>query len=288
MSMLFTTLIHAEQLRQNLSDPNWVILDCRCLLADADYGRRQHAEAHIPGAQFADLNSDLAAPVVKGLTGRHPLPAVEFAAERFAAWGIGPGVQVVVYDDAGGALAAVRAWWMLRWLGHEAAAVLDGGWQRWQALQLPVSAGQEPRPAPGVFIARPRPELVLSTAEVDARRDDPAWRILDSRAAERYRGENETIDPVAGHIPGAVSAPYGVNLNPDGTFRPAEHLRRRFERLLDGVPAEQAVFYCGSGVTSILNILALQAAGLGEARLYPGSWSEWIADGTRPVATGEA
>jgi thiosulfate/3-mercaptopyruvate sulfurtransferase len=190
--------------------------------------------------------------------------------------------QVVAYDDLGGALAAARVWWMLRWLGHKAVAVLDGGWQAWQKAGYPIRPGVETYSAQ-VFVPRPYPELIISTAQVEAMRQDAAYRVFDARSADRFRGENETIDPVAGHVPGAVSAPYAGNLKPDGSFRPAARLRERYQRLLGEVPVEQAVFYCGSGVTAAHDILAMVYAGLGEGRLYAGSWSEWITDPKRPV-----
>jgi thiosulfate/3-mercaptopyruvate sulfurtransferase len=174
---------------------------------------------------------------------------------------------------------------MLRWLGHEAAAVLDGGWQRWLQEGRPVKRGEETRPAQ-TFIPSPRPDLVAGAAEVEAARRDPDYRVFDARSAERYRGENETIDPVAGHIPGALSAPYQDNLTPDGVFRSKEALRRHYQSLLGDQPAERAIFYCGSGVTAAQGILALEHAGLGQARLYAGSWSEWITDPARPVDEG--
>ena len=280
--MTYTTLISTAKLFTHLGNPAWVIVDARFALADTGLGRRSYLAGHIPGAVYAHLDEDLSAGAVRGVTGRHPLPTVEAAANLFGRLGIGPGVQVVAYDDQGGALAAVRVWWMLRWLGHDAAAVLDGGWQAWQKSGYATRTGQETNSAQA-FTPRPRPELIVSTAQVDAMRQDAAYRVFDARSADRYRGENETIDPVAGHIPGAVSAPYAGNLNPDGTFRPAARLRERYERLLGKVPSERTAFYCGSGVTSIHDILAMRHAGLGEGRLYVGSWSEWITDPRRPV-----
>jgi thiosulfate/3-mercaptopyruvate sulfurtransferase len=228
------------------------------------------------------LERDLSAPVIKGVTGRHPLPDIFQASQVFARCGVDTGIQVVVYDAAGGALAAARAWWMLRWLGHTTVAVLDGGWQKWQHEGYAVRAGEEKQPS-RKFHPVPNPEMILTSQDVFALIQQPEYRLLDSRSADRYRGENETIDPMAGHIPGAVSAPYADNLNPDGTMRPAQEQRKRFEKLLNSFRAEQAVFYCGSGVTAAHNVLAAEYAGLGQARLYAGSWSEWITDPTRPV-----
>jgi thiosulfate/3-mercaptopyruvate sulfurtransferase len=281
------TIISTDELAQHLADPGWAVIDCRFSLQDVGRGRADYLAAHITGAVYAHLDENLSGPVVRGVTGRHPLPTVDRAVEVFSGWGIGPETQVVAYDDAGGALAAVRVWWMLRWLGHQAAAVLDGGWQKWQREGRPVRSGSEARQPAAFHPERLRTELVVSTADVNALRQDRCYLVGDARAAERYRGLNETIDPVAGHIPGAVSTPYVRNLAADGTFQSPAVLRTIYQELLGDVPAENAVFYCGSGVTSIHNILALQIAGLGEARLYAGSWSEWITDPARPVATGE-
>ena len=281
--MAYTTLVPITEVCEHLDDPAWLIIDARFSLADPSLGRRNYLESHVAGAMYAHLDQDLSSPVIKGTTGRHPLPDTTRAIEVFSSWGIPSDGQVVVYDDLGGALAAVRVWWMLRWLGFMNVAVLDGGWQHWLKANYPVRSGAEVREA-GPFSAVPRPGLVVTTEEVDQLRLDPAWRVLDARGADRYRGENETIDPVAGHIPGAISAPYAGNLQPDGRFRPAEELKARYQRLLGDIPGERAVVYCGSGVTSIHNILAMLHAGLGEARLYAGSWSEWITNPSRPIA----
>jgi len=283
--MTFTSLIRADELAQHLFDPDWIIVDCRFSLANLERGRLNYLKAHIPGAIYAHLDEDLSAPIIPGKTGRHPLPSAEEAARRFGQMGVGPGMQVVAYDDLGGALAAVRLWWMLRWLGHDAVAVLDGGWKRWVKEGRPVTGGSETRPS-RTFPFKERKELSFTTEEVDALRRKPDYRVFDARAYERYLGQNETIDPVAGHIPGAYSASYAENLIADGDFRPPEELRQHYESLLGGIAAEKAIFYCGSGVTSIHNILAMQYAGMGEARLYAGSWSEWITDRSRPVAIG--
>lgn len=282
--MLYTTILSTSELADHLADPDWAIVDCRFWLADSERGRRDYQQAHIPGAVYAHLDEDLSGPIVPGKTGRHPLPAVDAIAQTFSNWGIDSRVQVVAYDDAGASMAG-RVWWMLRWLGHDAVAVLDGGFPHWQKEGRTTRSGVETR-SPRSFAPYPRPEMLASTADVLAAMRDAHQLVFDSRAAERYRGENETIDPVAGHIPGAVSAPYADNIGPDGLFLPREALRDRFEALLDDVPAEQTMFYCGSGVSAAQNLIALAHAGLGDARLYAGSWSEWIADPSRPIAIG--
>jgi thiosulfate/3-mercaptopyruvate sulfurtransferase len=284
--MTYRTLISVDELVGNLADPQCVVVDCRFSLADTERGRRDYLQAHIPGAVYAHLDQDLSGPVIKGQTGRHPLPSVEQAAEVFSAWGIGPGVQVAAYDDAGGALAAVRLWWMLRWLGHDQAAVLDGGWQSWLRPGHPTQGGEETR-ARRQFIPRPRPQMIATTEEVASLLGKSPVCVVDARTVDRYRGENEIIDPVAGHIPGAINLPYPENLTPGGVFRSPEELRQLYHDFLGEFSPEQAIFYCGSGVTSIHNILAMVHAGLPEPRLYAGSWSEWIADPSRPVALGE-
>ena len=286
--MTYKTLVSTDEVMSHLGDPDWAIVDCRFTLQETERGRRDYLQSHIPGAVYAHLDEDLSSPPIPGVTGRHPLPSIDFLTAKFSKWGIGPTTQVVAYDDwpgASGAIAA-RLWWCLRWLGHDAVAVLDGGWSRWLEVNGPVKGGLETR-QPTEFIPRPRPELQVSLAEVDAMRQVPTYRVVDSRAADRYHGENETVDPVAGHIPGALNAPFAENVGPDGRFRPAGELRQRFSALMGGLPAQNVVFYCGSGVTATHNLLAMLHAGLGEARLYAGSWSEWITDPHRPVATGE-
>jgi thiosulfate/3-mercaptopyruvate sulfurtransferase len=278
-------LVSTEELSAHLEDPGWLIADCRFTLSRPEEKTEYYLRAHIPGAIYVHLDRDLSARVIPGVTGRHPLPAPAEAARRFGRMGIGPGVQVVAYDDQAGSLAAVRLWFMLRWLGHEAAAVLDGGWQKWVNEDRPVKSGMETRQEL-VFLPRLRDDLFVSLAEVEALRLDQTHRLIDVRANERYTGETEPIDPVAGHIPGALNAPYTENLTPEGTFRSPADLRRYYLDLLNGVPPERAVFYCGSGVTSIHSQLAMTLAGLEGAKVYPGSWSEWIADRQRPVSTG--
>jgi len=280
--MVYTTLISTQELLAHLEEPDWVVVDCRFVLTNKEQGRRAYEQGHISGAVYAHLDEDLSGPIVPGQTGRHPLPEIEQFAQTLSKWGIDGQTQVVAYDSAGGAIAS-RLWWMLRWLGHDAVAVLDGGWPRWQAEGLPTRSGVEANEARS-FAPRPRPELVLNAGEVEQIRTDPNYLLFDARSADRYRGENETLDPVAGHIPGARSLPYAGNLGPDGQFLGQAELKARFEAELGQTPPEQTVFYCGSGVTAAHNALAMAHAGLGEARLYPGSWSEWITDPDRPVA----
>ena len=282
--MARTTVTSSDELAEHLHDADWAIVDCRFSLSLPERGRRDYEAAHIPSAVYAHLDSDLSAPVVPGTTGRHPLPAIDVLARTLSRWGIDGSVQVVAYDDMGGAIAA-RLWWLLRWMGHGAVAVLDGGWPHWRDERRPQRDGFESR-TPRGFIPSPQAELLVSTVDVCGTHSDPRFKLFDSRTADRYRGENETIDPVAGHIPGAASAPYGDNLDADGRFRPPDELRMRFGRLLAGTPVDYTTFYCGSGVTVAHNLLALVHAGLGDARLYAGSWSEWITDPRRPVTAG--
>ena len=283
--MANTTLISTQELFQHLDDPFWALMDCRFTLADPGRGRRDYLEAHIPGAIYVHLNEDLSAPPIPGITGRHPLPSLDQIVNNFSRWGIDKGVQVVVYDDTPGSSGAyaARLWWMLRYLGHDSVALLDGGWQRWQEEGRPQRSGLEVRPR-RTFAPSLRSEMLANSADVEAMRQDSNCLVVDSRSPDRYRGENETIDPVAGHIPGAVSAPYAENFAVDGLFLPADQLRSRFAAILGNVLVDKTVFYCGSGVTAAVNLLALKHSGLGDARLYIGSWSEWITDPGHPIA----
>jgi thiosulfate/3-mercaptopyruvate sulfurtransferase len=287
--MTYTTLISTHELAQHIEDPAWAIMDCRFSLTNPTRGQQDYLEAHIPGAIYVHLEKDLAAPAIPGQTGRHPLPPVDRLVDNFSRWGITTGVQVVVYDDAPGASGAIagRLWWLLRYLGHDSIALLDGGWSRWQLENRPVRGGIEVR-SKSIFTPRLHPELLASSLDVEASRLDSGSRVIDSRSSDRYRGENETIDPIAGHIPGAISAPYMENIGADGLLLPVDRLRERFGELLGSVPADKTVFYCGSGVTAALNLIALKHAGMGDARLFIGSWSEWITDPSHPIATGEA
>jgi thiosulfate/3-mercaptopyruvate sulfurtransferase len=279
---MYTTLISTADLAAHLDDARFVIVDVRHDLAHPGWGEAQYRESHIPGARFAHVDRDLSAPLT-GRNGRHPLPTPESAARLFGALGIGADTQVVAYDQGGGLFAA-RLWWMLRWLGHEAAALLDGGFARWTAEQRPVSPSL-PDVQPASFV----PRDVRPTVAADGVRASLPRRsllLVDARSGERFRGEAEPIDPVAGHIPGARNRPATANLRPDGRFRPPTELQAAFEPLLQGHVAQDVVHYCGSGVTACHNVLAMSIAGYPLTRVYPGSWSEWIADPSRPVARG--
>lgn len=278
---MFNTIISAAELLDHLPNQNWRTIDCRHDLSDTEAGRRAYSGGHIPGALFAHLDEDLSGPIVPGSTGRHPLPCVTAMEQQFSKWGIGADTQVVVYDDKRGAIAA-RLWWMLRYLGHEAVAVLDGGLAAWQQAKGELST-DIPKPTPTDFKATPRLDWIRDATAVDQARQDRNQIVVDSRAAARYRGEVEPIDPVAGHVPGAISMPFAENWTADGLLKSPEELRARFQNL---PTAEQSIFYCGSGVTACHNLLAYAHAGLGDARLYPGSWSDWIVDAGREVATG--
>jgi thiosulfate/3-mercaptopyruvate sulfurtransferase len=261
----------------------WAIVDCRANLSDAAWGRAEYQAAHIPGAVFADLNDDLAAPRT-GTNGRHPLPSVESLAATFGRLGISNDVQVIVYDQDTG-LFASRMWWSLRYLGHDAVALLDGGWAKWIREGHPRVAGVE-TPRPATFTAAPRAGAHVDVNEVTARVAAGGTRLVDARGPERFEGREETVDPVAGHIPGAVNHFYKWNLSPDGTMLPPEDLRRTFEAVLGTASPDRAVMYCGSGVSACHNLLAMEHAGLPGTPLYVGSWSEWSSDPARGVETG--
>lgn len=280
----FTTLISSDQLEPLLSDRSLLVVDCRFDLNDTASGEAAYADAHVPGAVYAHLDRDLSGQKT-GLNGRHPLPAVGAAADTFGRFGIDDTIQVVVYDQDTGSLAS-RLWWMLRWLGHDRVAVLDGGFVKWTAEGRPVRRGVEVR-APRVFAARPRSDMIATADDVAARAAASDWRVIDARAPERYRGEVEPIDRVPGHVPGAINVPYLGNIAADGTFRRSEELGARFRDALAGVKPDHAICYCGSGVTACHNLLALALIGNLDAKLYVGSWSEWSADASRPVASVE-
>jgi len=285
---MYTTLIGVADLAPHLDDADWVCLDCRFDLARPAWGAEAFTASHIPHALYAHLDHDLSGPRT-ARTGRHPLPEPGALAATFSRFGIDARVQVVAYDQGPGTYAA-RAWWLLRWLGHLRVAVLDGGFAAWERAQLPVSSAPAARP-PRRFEARPNYGWVVTTDAIAAAlaagtlaRGEPL--LVDARSADRFAGENETLDPVAGHIPGAHNHPYAGNLDALGQFRPREELRRAWTATLRGQPPAALVAMCGSGVTACHNLLALEIAGLPGAKLYAGSWSEWIRDPARAVARG--
>jgi len=279
---MLNTLISTDELESRLGRPDLVICDVRHDLAKPGWGKAQYDAGHVPGAVFVHLDADLSAPMT-GTNGRHPLPTPETAAATFGRLGISPNKQVVAYDQGSGAFAA-RLWWMLRWLGMESVAVLDGGYAKW-AGEGRVASEDADAPQPTQFKIR-RVTPTVSASGVMASLARQTLLLLDARAPERFRGETEPLDPVAGHIPGARNRPYTQNLNPDGTFKHPAFLRAEFGAILDGVSEDLVVHQCGSGVTACHNILAMEVAGLHGTRLYPGSWSEWCADPSRPVAVG--
>jgi len=285
---MYTTLIGVADVAPHLEDAGWVSIDCRFELSRPGWGEEAWAAGHIPGALYAHLDRDLSGPRTAG-SGRHPLPDPGALAGLFSRFGIDAGVQVVAYDQGPGAYAA-RLWWLLRWLGHSRVAVLDGGFAAWERARLPVSTVSRPRP-PRRFEARPNPGWVVTTEAIGAAlasgalgRAEPL--LIDARGADRFAGENETIDPVAGHIPGAHNHPFSGNLDALGRFRSPDELRRAWTASLRGRAPASVVAMCGSGVTACHNLLALEVAGLSGAKLYPGSWSEWIRDPARAVALG--
>jgi thiosulfate/3-mercaptopyruvate sulfurtransferase len=266
------------ELPATLPAAGWTIVDCRYELSDPDAGYRRYLEGHIPGAAYAHLHDDLSGPPLTD-RGRHPLPSPERMVQVFSALGIGAQTQVVVYDDASGAFAA-RLWWMLRYMGHDAAAVLDGGWQAWVASGRSREPGRVD-PEPARFNGTASRDSLVTLDEVTR-----VPLLIDSRDAERYSGAVEPVDPVAGHIPGARNYPWKRNIDERGRFLPADKLRAQLEGMLAGLPSEQAVFYCGSGVSACHNVLAAVHAGFDMPRLYVGSWSEWSSDPNRPVSKG--
>lgn len=284
---MFKTLIDANTLSQHLNDPQWVILDCRHDLMNPDFGRNSFAEGHIQNAQFANIDTDLSGPKIGAdgvFRGRHPLPDRAGLVETLRAWGINEDTQVVAYDAHGGMFAA-RLWWLLRWVGHGAVAVLDGGLAAWNAAGLPLVTTATER-ARGTLADKPSLVRTVSVGELVENLDSKRLQVIDARANDRFRGENETIDPVGGHIPGARNRFFKDNLQADGRLKDAATLKQELSAIV-GAP-EKAVMQCGSGVTACHNLLALEVAGLPGAALYPGSWSEWCADSARPIATGPA
>jgi thiosulfate/3-mercaptopyruvate sulfurtransferase len=277
---MFTTLVSANELAAHLDDPHWIVFDCRHDLADTTAGRRAYAHSHIPGAHFMHLDDDLSGPKT-GVNGRHPLPDPGKFCARLASLGMRNDRQAVAYDASGGIYAA-RLWWMLRWVGHARVAVLDGGWDAWNAAGAPVTA--EPASAKPASFSGAAHDSPVNADFILGQLGKPDLLVLDARSADRFRGENETLDPVGGHIPGALNRFFKHNLTGEGRFKPAAALRNEFAAALGTVNPAHVVHQCGSGVTACHNLLAMEIAGLHGSRLYPGSWSEWCSDARRPVA----
>jgi thiosulfate/3-mercaptopyruvate sulfurtransferase len=283
--MSMSPLVDVATLARGLGRPDWIVVDCRFTLTQPAAGRTAYESGHVPGARYAHLDHDLSRKP-NASEGRHPLPEPAAFAATLGAWGVGPGDTVIAYDDGSGAIAA-RLWWLLGWIGHQRCAVLDGGFAAW------VEAGQAVEQRPPSFTARrypatePKRELVVTTADL-ATRQAAGDLLVDARAAPRYRGEQETIDPVAGHVPQARNRPFSSNVTPAGRFRPAAEIRREVLELLGGRDPSRLIAMCGSGVTACHLLLAMEVAGLAGGRLYAGSWSEWIRDPARPIAKGTA
>jgi len=286
--MDYETSIDVAALEALIGVPAVAVIDCRFDLAAPDAGRQAYLRQHIPTARYADLNRDLSAPV-SAHSGRHPLPPPGRLAAWFGELGVGDGTQVIAYDEANGAFAA-RAWWLLRWLGHPKVAVLDGGFNAWVAGRGRLESGEPSTPPAGPeaerFTLRVDRHAVLTTAELIEALKDTRRLLVDARAAERFAGTVEPLDPVAGHVPGAVNHPFSANLGGDGHFLPPAELKRRWQARLAGIAPHDAIAMCGSGVTACHHLLAMELAGLHGAKLYAGSWSEWIRDPKRPVARG--
>ena len=281
--MSYNTLVSVADLAAHLDDPHWVVCDCRHDLADYEAGRRAYAQSHVPGARFLHLDEDLSGPKT-GLNGRHPLPHPITLTLRLGALGIDNAKQIVAYDASGGSYAA-RLWWMLHWVGHSAVAVLDGGWEAWIRARQPVTADPPPT-TPTTFNPNLQPDRATDSGYIAKHLGRSDICIVDARSPDRFRGENETLDPVAGHIPGAVNRFFRLNLDEEGRFKSADELKREFAAVIGERSPARLIHQCGSGVTACHNLLAMEIAGLSGSILYPGSWSEWCSDPSRPVARG--
>jgi thiosulfate/3-mercaptopyruvate sulfurtransferase len=276
--MAYSLLVSTDELARHLHDDNWLIFDCRFDLAQPEWGFSDYQASHIPGAVYVHLNEDLSGPITP-TSGRHPLPDPQVFAVKRAQWGIRTGKQVVVYDRTGGSYAD-RLWWMVKATGHNEVALLDGGFTKWETEKRAIAAGIElpHNPISQLSASSFDPRMWASVEEVDLVKENPEYCLIDARTPERFNAENEPIDPIAGHIPGAVNRFHGLNIKPDGTFKSVDQLRREFSQLLGSVKPENVIVYCGSGVTSIHHLVAMEIAGMNGARLFPGSWSEWIRD----------
>ena len=280
-------LVTPESLAPRIGEPHLLVVDCRADIRDADKGRADYEAGHIPGAVYADLDRDLSDLSQTGALGRHPLPTDAALSAAFSRWNLTPDTHVVAYDDANGALAAARLWWLLRIAGHKHASVLDGGLAAWRTAGLPLEQGAEPVRDARIVVALDRGEVVF-TEELERKRHEGTIVLVDARAAPRYRGEVEPLDKKAGHVPGALNRPFSDNLDASGRFKSPEHLRGEFYALIGVFQPWQVVHMCGSGVTACHNLLAMEAAGMMGSRVFAPSWSGWISDGVRAVATSAA
>jgi len=281
----FRSVVDADTLGLNLDHPDWRVVDCRHDLSQPESGLQAYLRGHLRGAVYAHLDRDLSGPKT-GRNGRHPLPSAEQLAQRFVQWGIDPQTQIVAYDAGNGQFAG-RLWWLARWMGHERVALLDGGWQAALRAGIAVDA-ESPNHRPGRFSGSGGAMPIVSAPAVDEIRGQAGWLLVDARSPERYEGKNETVDPVAGHIPGAVNRFWQENLQDDGRFKSAEQLRAEYLALLQRRDPSKLVAQCGSGVTACHHLVAMERAGLPGASLYPGSWSEWVSDPAHAIAVGPA
>ena len=282
--MSYQTIISVEDLNKNLVNDDWFIFDCRFLLKDPDGGLNKFNQGHIPSAQFADMDTVLSSPMSK-ISGRHPLPDTSQFIEKLRNWGVNNNSQIICYDDISGAFAA-RMWWLLNWVGHKDVAVLDGGLEKWTAQGLPLETDVTQR-LPGTFTGEPNNEMWVDANFVKQQLEQGNIQLLDARSSERFTAIDQKTDPVPGHIPGAVNYPFAGNLNQQGVFLSANELSKRFATVFAEYQQDQIINMCGSGVTACHNLLAMNIAGFPTPRLYVGSWSEWIKDPNRGVATGE-
>ena len=282
--MFSNTLVTTDDLAAHLGDPDWLVFDCRFTLSDTAAGRLAYDKAHIPGAHYVHLDNDLCAPIGPA-TGRHPLPDPAVFTERLCRWGVGMDKQIVVYDDSFGSIAC-RLWWMLRWVGHPAVALLDGGYPKWAREKRPLDTAI-PDTVDVACAGQAEPSRIATADDVLLASRTGNTLVFDARPDRRFTGEHDPVDRVPGHVPGALNVQFEDNLDLGGTFLPPAELREHYLALMQGRPAGQIIHMCGSGVTACHNVLAMEIAGLPGSRLYPGSWSEWITDPARPIATGE-
>ena len=280
---MYKTLIKAEELVSHLEDESWLIFDCRFDLADVDKGHKSYAESHIATANYAHLDFNLSSPITPD-SGRQPMPDINKLNQWLASCGLTEHCQVVVYDSSSGAMSS-RLWWLLKCLGHESVAILDGGWQAWVNQGLAVDS-KLPECQASTFSADFSDHCVVTTQKVLDNLNSDEFKLIDVRANERFIGKQEPIDPVAGHIPGAINMPLTDNLDENGFFKTVAQLKEMYAPLCESTPADKQVYMCGSGVTACHSVFALSVAGFAVSRVYAGSWSEWIRDPQRPVAIG--